>query len=222
MELPLCECGCGKRILTLGKKCLKSHHVLQYIPSKEAMQRLNANNKILFKERGYILSDESKRKIGKANKGRLAGNRNPMKNKEIAKKSLETRRKNGFKKPWLNKKHSEESKQKISNKRLLQVLPFKDTSIERKLQDELSERGYGYYKHYAVMGQPDIAFPDKKIAIFADGDYWHNRENTKKRDMEVNNKLSAQGWLVIRFWEHEINANVDAAVDEIEDVLFLR
>jgi len=123
-----------------------------------------------------------------------------------------------------------EKRLKSRMKRLTQIFPFKDTKIEIKMQDELSSRGYGYYKHYPVMGQPDIAFPDQKVAVFCDGCYWHsclehyNRSNCeqKEKDNIVNKTLNNSGWLVLRYWEHEINANVEAVVDEIEDVVFKR
>lgn len=119
----------------------------------------------------------------------------------------------------MKKAHNTE---KYKQKRLLIIVPFKDTSIERMMQDELSARGYGYYKHFPIIGQPDLAFPDKKIAIFCDGDYWHNLPRGKQRDEYVNTELQKQGWLVLRYWGHEINVNTEAIVDEIEDTIFER
>ncbi|QLJ53449.1 MAG: hypothetical protein Sv326_1274 [Candidatus Fermentimicrarchaeum limneticum] len=108
-------------------------------------------------------------------------------------------------------------KKKIRNARLYYIFPRKDTSIERKVQNELSNREIGYYKHYPVIGQPDIAFPDRKIAVFCDGDYWHGkRRDVRERDTRINEKLRNEGWLVLRYWEHEINTNTEALVDEIE------
>lgn len=132
---------------------------------------------------------------------------------------------------WLGKKHpkSEETKKKYRTpeyrewarkQRLHIIIPFKDTSIERKMQDELASREIGFYKHYPVIGQPDITFSDRKIAVFCDGDYWHGeREGRKESDARVNEKLRNEGWLVLRYWEHEINANVEGVVDEIEEVI---
>lgn len=103
--------------------------------------------------------------------------------------------------------------------RLNQIFPLKDTSIEVTVQQELASRNIQFQKHYPVIGQPDIAFLDKKIAIFCDGDYWHNRLEQVKRDTRVNEQLRNAGWLVLRYWEHEINANVEGVVDKIEEVL---
>lgn len=41
-------------------------------------------------------------------------------------------------------------------------------------------------------------------------------ERNMQRDIEVNNKLRSEGWLVLRFWGNEIKKNVIACADEIE------
>ncbi len=44
----------------------------------------------------------------------------------------------------------------------------------------------------------DFAFPDIKLAIEIDGEYWHNLENTKKKDRRRNYYLEVKkGWEVI-------------------------
>jgi DNA mismatch endonuclease (patch repair protein) len=80
----------------------------------------------------------------------------------------------------------------------------------------------GYRLHYRLLGKPDIVFTGKKVAVFIDGCFWHRclkdfvRPATRrafwdrkiagnvKRDKEVNHRLAKQGWLVLRFWEHEV------------------
>jgi DNA mismatch endonuclease (patch repair protein) len=77
-------------------------------------------------------------------------------------------------------------------------------------------------------------FPRHRLAVFVDGCFWHSCPehgsspkanqafwNTKlaanrRRDLETDTLLRAQGWTVIRIWEHE--SPCDAA-DEIEQVL---
>lgn len=172
-------------------------------------------------KKGHLMDEKIRRKISKT-----------MKDKKIL---------NGFKKGdkgyWLGKHLSEATKEKISKfskpfhntleqkefmrqVRLKTICPKKDTSIELKLQGELSSRGIDYTKHIPVIGQPDIAFPDKKLAIFCNGDYWHNRPEVKERDLKVNEKLRNDGWLVLRYTEYEINSNVGGIVNEIEGVIF--
>ena len=82
----------------------------------------------------------------------------------------------------------------------------------------------GWRRHYKIVGHPDFVFLKNKIAIFADGCFWHGHycRNTKpkanktfwenkfdrnKRRDKINNLiLKRSGWLVIRFWECEINS----------------
>lgn len=79
----------------------------------------------------------------------------------------------------------------------------------------------------------------KKIAVFCDGDFWHgydweNRkqdiksrkefwipkiERNMQRDIEVNEALERDGWLVLRFWGNEIKTNCSACADKIEMIL---
>ena len=74
-----------------------------------------------------------------------------------------------------------------------------------------------------VFGRPDFVFPRLKVAVFVDGCFWHgcpkhwrlpanNRpfweqklHENKRRDRRVNRTLRAQGWLVIRIWEHDLS-----------------
>lgn len=101
---------------------------------------------------------------------------------------------------------SEETKAKIREKRLKQIFPLKDTSIEVAIQNELDRLELVYQKHLGVCGicQPDIVFPKRKIAVFCDGDYWHNLPHIIEKDRWQNQILSENGWAVFRFWEHEI------------------
>lgn len=113
----------------------------------------------------------------------------------------------------------------------------KDTTIELLLRKELWRRGLRYRKNVrGIIGKPDIAFVSKKIAVFCDSEFWHgfdweNRKNDFKsnqsfwipkiernmqRDLEVTSALTAEGWLVIRFWGRDIKNNLDACADEIE------
>ena len=90
------------------------------------------------------------------------------------------------------------------------------------------------------MGKPDIVLTRQKIAIFVDGDFWHARNHqdhpgeqvasnkeywTKKltrnveRDKEINDALTEQGWLVLRFWENDIKKDLPHVIDVIRQYL---
>ncbi|MCR5353541.1 MAG: very short patch repair endonuclease [Clostridiales bacterium] len=119
----------------------------------------------------------------------------------------------------------------------MQAVKNKDSKIEFLLRNELWQRGLRYRKNVkSVFGHPDIAFIGKKVAVFVDSEFWHGYdwENRKKdfkshqefwipkiernihRDIEVNEKLNAEGWIVLRFWGKEITENVHKCADKIE------
>ena len=120
----------------------------------------------------------------------------------------------------LNSSKRPEVRVKIRAARMKQKLPFRNTSIEIKLFAELKSRNILFQKHKSVLGrtQPD-AFIEPNVCIYADGDYWHNREDTKEKDIRINELLNKKGYKVLRYWEHEINDNTEGCVDEIEEVL---
>lgn len=114
----------------------------------------------------------------------------------------------------------------------------KNTKAEIAVFRELRKRGIYFQKHYKkAIGNPDIALPRKKKAIFIDGDFWHGYnfvelkkrlpkkywlkkiENNINRDNNNNLHLRENGWKVLRVWEHNINENIDKAIEKIIDFL---
>ena len=96
-------------------------------------------------------------------------------------------------------------------------------STEIKVLEFFKARNFkGWRRNYPVFGRPDFVFPKKKIAVFADGCFWHGHgcrnlkpknnyeywENkirkNKKRDKEVKRHLSEKGWRVFRVFECRI------------------
>ena len=119
----------------------------------------------------------------------------------------------------------------------MQAVRNKDSKIEKILRQELWKRGLRYRKNVKnVFGHPDIAFIGKKVAVFCDSEFWHGynweeRQNDIKsrrdfwipkiernilRDIEVNKRLKADGWIVLRFWGNEIKKNAAQCADLIE------
>lgn len=113
----------------------------------------------------------------------------------------------------------------------------KDTSPERLLRHALFSLGLRYRVQYPVPGTPrrtiDIAFPRARVAVFVDGCFWHacpvhavppkhNAEwwasklaSNVKRDAGTTALLEAQGWTVLRFWEHEDPSEAAQRVDTL-------
>lgn len=56
----------------------------------------------------------------------------------------------------------------------------------------------------------------RKNDIKSNRDFWIPKiERNIQRDFEVNDKLSADGWLVLRFWGKEIKKNTVVCADDI-------
>lgn len=71
-----------------------------------------------------------------------------------------------------------------------------------------------YPKCYKI----DIALPDYKIAIEIDGNS-HRALNRKKEDIKKTNFLKEKGWTTIRFWNKEINEDIETCTKKIEVLL---
>jgi len=80
---------------------------------------------------------------------------------------------------------------------------------------ELKTKGVEFDKHVALVGQPDL-FIKPNICVFCDGDYWHNLPGSKEKDLRVTKKLEDDGYKVLRFWEKDINSDINGCVAEIE------
>lgn len=102
-----------------------------------------------------------------------------------------------------------------------------ETKPEIALRSALHRLGYRYRKDHllrldgGMRVKPDIVFTARKVAVFVDGCFWHvcpehGRQPTTnewywtpklrrnmERDASVNAALSAAGWRVLRFWEHQ-------------------
>lgn len=80
----------------------------------------------------------------------------------------------------------------------------------------------GWRRNYPVKGHPDFIFPQKKVAVFVDGCFWHGhdcrntrpesnkdywekkRERNIRHDKEITALFENRGWTVIRIWECEL------------------
>ena len=130
--------------------------------------------------------------------------------------------------------------QPMSRSENMRRIKSKDTTIEIILRKELWKRGLRYRKNVKdVYGKPDIVFKGKKLAVFADSEFWHGKQllegkyipksNTEfwvnkitrniERDKEVNKKLKSEGWTILRFWEMDIRKNVFDCANTVEKTL---
>lgn len=109
--------------------------------------------------------------------------------------------------------------------RCMSRIKGRNTGPELCLRRALWIKGYRYRLKVSLLGQPDLVFVGKRLVIFVDGCFWHgcpdhgvrpksNQQfwHTKirgniERDARVTASLEAQGWRVLRVWEHDIEAD---------------
>jgi DNA mismatch endonuclease, patch repair protein len=106
---------------------------------------------------------------------------------------------------------------------------FCNTSIEQKIRKELEKRGFiknkDFFQNKGVMNiaNVDFFFSNYKIIIECDGCYYHNcpihfpesRKEVRKNDKRKTKLLQEAGFIVYRFWEHDINKNAQQLVELI-------
>lgn len=122
--------------------------------------------------------------------------------------------------------------------RIMAAVRSKDTAPEVALRRALHAAGIrGWRCHYkAAPGTPDLAWPALRVAVFVDGAFWHGHPSRYKegrsgsywdkkirrnveRDREVDAKLQASGWRVLRVWDFEVRRDVEGVVDRVREVL---
>lgn len=111
----------------------------------------------------------------------------------------------------------------------------KDTQPEMALRRAVWALGLRYRLHRKIGRiKPDMVFAGARVAVFVDGCFWHRCPlhgvmpkgnaafwQTKlvgnvRRDAEANEALTADGWAVLRFWEHEVEGSAKACAMRIK------
>ncbi len=112
-------------------------------------------------------------------------------------------------------------------------------STERAIRFRMVRAGVSGWSLCAahLPGKPDFVFEEARLVVFLDGCYWHGcpkcyrapSSNTgywsqkfarnKARDRKVGRLLRAEGWRVVRFWEHQIEGSPALVVEQIRSLL---
>jgi DNA mismatch endonuclease (patch repair protein) len=113
----------------------------------------------------------------------------------------------------------------------------RDTKPELALRSALHRMGLRFGVDRPIPGtrrRSDIMFPTEHVAVFVDGCFWHScpqhgtvpKQNqqwwvdklaaNRSRDEATDAALQADGWTVIRFWEHHDPA---AAAKQVRDTV---
>ncbi|GEK22882.1 XorII very-short-patch-repair endonuclease [Cellulomonas xylanilytica] len=109
------------------------------------------------------------------------------------------------------------------------------TAPEISLRRALHAAGLRFRLHPRLARgcTPDLVLPRHRVAVFVDGCFWHgcplhgrstpwNGPNaalweakmTRNHERDVRSTMlaEAEGWTVVRIWEHEVTKDVEAAV----------
>jgi len=98
----------------------------------------------------------------------------------------------------------------------------------------------GWLRNYPVKEKPDFVFLKSRVAVFADGCFWHGhdcrntrpnanseywarkRERNIQRDIKVAEILKTRGWAVLRIWECELKKADEKVTIERIKILCLK
>lgn len=109
------------------------------------------------------------------------------------------------------------------------------TKLESKGFAVLKVGRFRFRRHpKGIFGNPDAANKSRKIALFFDSEFWHgfafDPQKTPNefwrskigrnmvRDKLVNKTLAVKGWVVLRFWEHELKKEPLKVIKKIKSV----
>ena len=113
-----------------------------------------------------------------------------------------------------------------------------NTSPELAIRKALAAKGLRYRLHFKTPGgKADLAIPSRQFALFIDGCFWHGcpehyvrprsqgefwsaklAENVT-RDRRQVKALAAEGWTVVRIWEHQAHESPEKVVQTILSAL---
>ena len=122
--------------------------------------------------------------------------------------------------------------------RIMRAVKGKDTTLEKKVCSALWRSGLLFRKHLSSLpGKPDIVFTRRRLAVFIDSCFWHGCsshlrmpksnldywkakiERNKARDKATTQKLESDGWLVLRFWEHEVREDLERCLSKVRSLM---
>ena len=111
----------------------------------------------------------------------------------------------------------------------------RDTKIEKRTASLLRKSKLHYRRFPKTFGSPDFVV-ERSVLVFCDGDFWHGYrygekkrlpkkfwrdkiERNMRRDRTVTRRLRADGWSVVRLWEHDIDGKPDVCAGRITRAL---
>ena len=123
--------------------------------------------------------------------------------------------------------------------RRMSLIRSKSTSFEQNLIAVLKKQTRKTFtsNDASILGKPDVVFKKSKVCVFIDSNFWHGwqyprwkhllkndfwREKIERnriRDRKVTQQLRAEGWVVLRLWEHQLKKDQPICIKKIIDSL---
>lgn len=125
---------------------------------------------------------------------------------------------------------------KRTRSRIMRTVRTAGTEPEERLAVALKAFGLRFRRNDAtLLGSPDFAFRQVRLAVFVDGDFWHGRawfkggaapatnadfwiakfERNRQRDRLVDRELRRTGWSVLRLWGSEVRKNAVVSAGKV-------
>ena len=122
--------------------------------------------------------------------------------------------------------------------RIMRRVKCKNTGLEMAFRRALWASGIRGWRCHdrSVAGTPDLVWKSRRIAVFLDSAWWHGHPSRWRpgrhpgkwdeklarnvaRDAEVTQALLSDGWIVLRFWDFEVEKEPDRCVDKVRKTL---
>lgn len=122
-------------------------------------------------------------------------------------------------------------------RKTMRAVKGRNTSLEKTVSSALHRRGLRYRRCVSNLpGKPDFVFPGAGVIVFVDGDFWHGWrfpgwqhkltdywrkkiERNRRRDRSNFQRLRRRGWIVLRFWSHQVEKNLHEVIERIATVV---
>lgn len=238
-----CKCGCGQEV-SLSTRTWKKTSKIKGEPNifvfghqnigrkftEEHKQKISIAHIGQHYNKGIIITEEHKRKISEAKIGKPCSEETKRKISETLKghpcyKNIERNKKISISKKIIQKRmwKNQEYREKQLNS-IFKGFELKPNKPEKIIIDLIKQNNFPF--NYVGNGKlwfrgethsfnPDFLSKNPKHIIELFGDYWHNREDYKKRDKERLETYNKYGYKTLVIWEHELN-NLKFVLNKIE------
>jgi very-short-patch-repair endonuclease len=119
---------------------------------------------------------------------------------------------------------SDATREKMRQNALSRIWPKRRTRIELAMEAEFTRLALPFEAQKVVASRcrPDFVFEDARVVVECDGDYWHSLPHAIESGRRLDAALTAEGWRVLRLWEHEIKSDAAGCAAKVAGVVSIR